>query len=95
MAKVKKEISEDLKELRTKLLDNKVILGTDKTLKGLQAKSVEKVYLSKNCPEATAKDIQHYASLGGITVISLDMDNEELGVFCKKNFFISVLAITA
>ncbi len=94
MAKTK-EISEDLKELRSKLLDNKVILGTDKTLKGLQAKSVEKVYLSKNCPEATVKDVQHYANLAGIPIVSLEMNNEELGVFCKKNFFISVLAIIA
>ncbi|MBT3836249.1 50S ribosomal protein L30 [Candidatus Woesearchaeota archaeon] len=95
MAKIKKEISEDLKELRSKLLENNVILGTDKTLKALQAKGVEKVYLSKNCPKTTVEDIQHYASLADVQVISLEMDNEELGVFCKKNFFISVLAITA
>ena len=94
MAKTK-EISEDLKELRTKLLNNNVILGTDKTLKGVQAKSVEKVYVAKNCPQNTLKDIQHYANLANIPVVLLEMDNEELGVFCKKNFFISVLATTA
>ncbi|PIN87442.1 50S ribosomal protein L30 [Candidatus Woesearchaeota archaeon CG10_big_fil_rev_8_21_14_0_10_32_24] len=95
MAKANKEISEELKELRSKLLDNKVILGTEKTLKGLQSQSVEKVYVAKNCIESTLKDIQHYAGLAGIPVIYLDLNNEELGVFCKKNFFVSVLSTTA
>ncbi len=94
MAKTK-EISEDLKEIREKLLENKVIIGTDKVLKELKAKNLLKVLLAKNCPENTKNDIINYAKLAGIPVNQLEMDNEELGVFCKKNFFVAVLGLSA
>lgn len=94
MAKTK-EISGDLKEIREKLIEGKVIVGTDRVIKGLNSKNLTKVYLAKNCPENTMNDINHYAKLAGISVVKIEMDNEELGIFCKKNFFVAVLGISA
>ena len=91
MAK-KEEISNDLKELKSKLQDDKVVIGVDRVLKGLKGKSLSKVFLAKNAPKKIVDDIHYYAKLAGTPVSDLDLDNEELGLFCKKNFFIVVLA---
>ena len=90
MAK-KVEVSKELKELKTKLQENKVIIGTDRVLKGLKSKSLSKVFLASNAPEKIREDVQYYAKLAETSVLELDLDNEELGLFCKKNFMIVVL----
>jgi len=92
MAK-KKEVSEEIKVLKQKLLEDKVVIGTEKVIKGLKAKHFGKVFLASNCLDETKKDIFHYGGLADIPVIELEITNEELGVICKKNFFISVLGI--
>jgi ribosomal protein L30E len=92
MAK-KKEINEEIKLLKAKVQDGKAVLGTDQVIKGLRDKSLSKVFLASNCPDGTKSDIQHYADLVNVSVVQLDLNNEELGVVCKKEFFISVLGI--
>ena len=49
--------------------------------------------MSSNCPQKNKEDILHYAKLIDLPVVELKMDNEELGVFCKKNFFVSVIGV--
>jgi len=95
MAKTKKkEVSEELKHLKEKLQKKeKVIIGTDRVLKELKAKEISKVFLASNCPQKIKQDVLYYAELAEISVIELEMDNEELGVFCKKNFFVAVIGI--
>jgi large subunit ribosomal protein L30e len=89
----KQEVNKDMKELKTKLQEGKVILGKDRVLKGLKNGGLNKVYLASNCPSDLKGDIEHYTKLSGIPVLTLNLSNEEVGIFCKKNFFISVLAV--
>ena len=90
----KKDVSDDLKSLRTKILDKKVIIGTERVLKALRSGvALSSIYLASNCMEKTKADIEHYAGLEEVPIITLNQTNEELGLFCKKNFFVSVLAI--
>ena len=91
----KKEVSEELKVLRNKIQDNKVVVGLDRVMKAIKAKKLEKVFISSNCPKETVDDLQYYADLAGVEITKLELDNEELGVFCRKNFFISVLGVSA
>ncbi|MEK6900547.1 MAG: ribosomal L7Ae/L30e/S12e/Gadd45 family protein [Nanoarchaeota archaeon] len=84
----------EMKNLKTKIQDNKVIIGKEKVLKQLKAKALNKIYLASNCPKELRSDIAHYAKLVGTAVVELDLNNEELGLFCRKNFFIAVLATT-
>jgi len=93
MAKKKSIVSEDLKELKVKLQEGKIIIGTERVMKALRNSATKKVFLASNSPEKTQEDINHYAKLSEVKVVNLELDNEELGVFCKKNFFVSVLAI--
>lgn len=90
MAK-KEEVSQDLKELKTKLQENKAVIGMERVLKGLKEKSLSKVFLASNAPKNIREDVQYYAKLSNVPVSELNIDNEELGLFCKKNFFIAVL----
>ncbi|MBU0470890.1 MAG: ribosomal L7Ae/L30e/S12e/Gadd45 family protein [Nanoarchaeota archaeon] len=90
MAK-KEEVSKELKELKEKVQEGKSIMGKERTLKSLREKTVDKVYLANKCPQQIKDEIQHYAKLANVPVIELSLDNEELGLFCKKSFMITVL----
>ncbi|MEK6900888.1 MAG: ribosomal L7Ae/L30e/S12e/Gadd45 family protein [Nanoarchaeota archaeon] len=93
MAGKKDTATDVLKELKARVQEKKVIIGTEQVLKQLRAKKVHKIYLASNCPVQVKDDIMRYALLAGVPVTELPQTNEELGVFCKKNFFISVLGI--
>ena len=94
MAK-KKEISEEIKFLKIKVQENKVVFGVDRVLKNLNKNKnkINKIFLANNCPVQVKGDIIRYAKLAEVSVVELDQSNEELGVICKKNFFVSALGI--
>ncbi len=88
----KEEVGE-IKELKNKVLEGKAIIGSDRVVKALQSGKITKVFMANNCPTTTKNNILHYAKLADINVIQLNQDNEELGIICKKNFFIAVVGI--
>lgn len=95
MAK-KKEVGAEIKLLKSKVLAGKAVIGTERVLKGLKARNVtiSKVFLASNCPQKAKAAVQHYAKLAKVPVVDyLELDNEELGILCKKSFLISVLGI--
>jgi large subunit ribosomal protein L30e len=81
----------DLNDLKTKLQEGKVIIGLDRVMKNLKAGKLTIVLFAKNSRQDVKDDLTHYAKLGSVKVEELDLDNEELGVFCKKNFFVSTV----
>lgn len=93
MAKTEGDVH--ITELKKLLKTNKLILGTEKTLKNLQLGNAVKVFLSSNCPEQVRKDIEYYAKLVNVPVIQLKHPNDELGTLCKKPYPVSIISITA
>ena len=93
MAK-KKEITEEIKLLKSKVDENKAIIGKERVMKLLKAKNLSTIFLAANCENKIKEDIKHLASLTDVKIIELPQSNEELGVICKKNFFISVLGLS-
>ncbi len=91
----KKEIEGNEKELKLKVQEGSAIIGADRVLKSLKSGSLGKIFLASNCRADLKADVEHYAGISGIPVVTLGMDNEELGVFCKKNFFIAVVGVGA
>ena len=89
----KKDIDQNLLDLKEYLTENKLIFGTEVVLKQLRKGQLNKIYLSRNCPKKVREEIDHYAKMVSIPVIRLDVDNEEISVWCKKSFFISVLGV--
>ena len=87
----KQTASKNISEIKKSLKEGKMIIGTERTMKGLRQGKLEKVYLSSNCSEDVKNDIKHYSQLSNVNVVELSQPNEELGVICKKTFSISVL----
>ncbi len=87
-------LEKDMKDLKAKLQDGKTIIGKERVLKHLREKGLVKVFMANNCPKDLKEDLVHFAQLAKVPVIELALSNEELGLFCKKNFFIAVLATT-
>ena len=80
-------------DIRKLLADKRLVIGTEQTLKFVKLGKLAKVYLSSNCPPALKADLQKYCGLNGIECQELAVPNEELGVWCKKPFAISVLGV--
>tara|TARA_Y100000310_G_C20022229_1_gene507922 strand:- start:127 stop:417 length:291 start_codon:yes stop_codon:yes gene_type:complete len=93
MAIKKKEVDEGLSELKEMIQKGKATIGIDRVMKELRIGHLSKIFLAKNCRQDLREDVKHYASLSSIPVVELSLDNEELGVFCKKNFFVSVIGL--
>ncbi len=84
---------DNLQLIKQKLQEDKLVIGRDSVSKKLNQGLIETVFLSANCPPAVKNDFKHYTSMVDVPLVILEIDNEELGVFCKKNFFVSVLGI--
>lgn len=76
-------------DLKEKLENELVTIGTDETIKNLRKGNLEKVFITKNCPHGVREEIMDYA--GETEVIEIDSTNEELGTMCKKPYGISIL----
>ncbi len=79
--------------LKESLKEDKVVIGTQQTLKLLKQKKLKKVYLAVNCPAKVVAEVLHYSKMASVNVIKLRMPNDELGIFCKKLFSISLLGV--
>lgn len=90
----KKEVTDkNIKEIKKLLKSKELVIGTDRTLKNLQRGNIKKIFMASNCPERVRLDISHYSKFNNVDVVELQYANEELGVFCKKPFSISVISI--
>ena len=84
---------ENITEISKALADGKLIIGTDRVLKGLKNTELSKVFVTSNISEIVKGDIEHYAKLSDTEVLYLDLNSEDLGEVCKKRFNISLVAI--
>ena len=82
-------------EIRKLLGSDKLVIGTERCVKLLRKGQLTKVMLASNCNQQTVDDVKRYSGAAGAEVVELDVPNEELGVYCKKPFNISVLGIRA
>jgi len=80
-------------EIKKSMEDKKLVLGTKRVIKELRLGKFKKVYVSSNCPKDVVADINKYGEGTGTEVVLLDFPSPELGVLCKKQFFISVAGL--
>ncbi len=81
-----------LAELKKVLKKEKLIFGANQTIRNLKNKKTKTVFLAKNCSDEIRKSIEYYADLAKVKVINLDKSKDELSVFCKKGYPISVIS---
>ena len=80
-------------QIKKLIKEEKIIIGSERTLKSLKLGKIGKVLLSANCPASVEKSVLHYSALSGAEPIKLKYANDELGVICKKPFSISMLGV--
>jgi len=89
----KKDPVVGIKELKEVVQEGKAIIGMDCVMKELKKGNLTKIFLASNCRDDVRKDIIYYAGLQNVKVEETDSTNEELGILCKKNFFVSVVGL--
>ena len=89
----KKRIDQTAVKIRALMADDKLIIGTERTLKLIKIGKLKQVFLSSNCSDKTKEDIMHYSKQTNTEVKELVYPNEELGVVCKKLYSISVIGV--
>jgi len=83
----------DAAEIKKLMADKRLVIGTEQVQKLVRQGKLAKVYLSANCPPRLKEDLARYCELSGIQCQELAVSNEELGVWCKRPFAISVLGV--
>ncbi|RLG18240.1 50S ribosomal protein L30e [Nanoarchaeota archaeon] len=71
----------------------KVIFGKREVEKALRRGEVEEVIVARNCPAELREEIESLAKDFKIKVREFPGDNEELGIKCKRQHLISIVAI--
>jgi len=80
-----------MNEIRNILDKGKLIIGTEVVMKKLKNSQLNKVFLAKNCPTNIKEDIKKITQMLSIEIVELDIENDELGTYCRKPFHISVI----
>ena len=86
-------MEKDISIIRKNLDNGKVIFGESETLKAVKKGSAAIVFLASNAKEELKKSLERYKKTGKFELKQLDIDNNELGAFCKKQFNIAVLTL--
>ncbi|MBW2982988.1 ribosomal L7Ae/L30e/S12e/Gadd45 family protein [Candidatus Woesearchaeota archaeon] len=82
-----------ISEIKKLLNDERLIIGTERTMKALRQGSLEKVYLAANPAADVKADLERYAGMGNLDKVDLDVTNDELGTLCRKPFPISIIGL--
>jgi ribosomal protein L30E len=82
-----------LDEIKKSLKSENMIFGADRVLKALRNKELEKVFMASNAPAGFVSDVKRFSELTQTAFEMLDIPNDELGVICKKPFFIAFIGL--
>lgn len=82
-----------VKAIQTAAKTGKVVLGYRETLKLLLHGKVKLVVLAVNAPPEFKEDVNHYAKLSNIPVLTFPGTNMELGTILGKPFGVSTLGV--
>ena len=84
---------DNLGDIKKNLKTDKLVIGTERTLKSLQLGKLSKVFTSSKTTKDIVDDFEHYCNLTKTELVRLDVPNDELGTICKKPFPISVMGL--
>jgi len=75
-------------QLRKAIKENKIVYGSEKTLKNLKLGKTHTVFLAGNCPEELRKKIKSYL----VEIIELEETSDEIALLCKRPHSLIVLS---
>lgn len=74
-------------------LKDKVIIGTDRTMKALRKGEIKEIFISSNFPENKLKEIESASKVQEVSINRLKMNSEELGAKCRKPFSVVMVGL--
>ncbi len=80
-------------EIKKLLETEKIVIGADRVEKLLRQGKISKVFVTLNCKESIRDDIESYARISKTEFVQLEIENDEMGIACKKPFSISVVGV--
>ena len=89
----KKVVEGIVAELKKLTASEKLVFGSERTIKMLRDGKISKVYFSSNCDEAKKETVMHLCKIGNVSVEQLDKSSEDIGVICRKPFSISIIGV--
>ncbi len=81
----------DLKEALT--LKDKIIVGSERTLKAIQDGKIKEVFISSNFPENKISEIENAAEVWEFKINKLKISSEELGARCRRPHSVIMLGL--
>ena len=74
MAEQKETQDQYISEIKKNIAEQKVIIGTKRTLKALRSNTVSTVYLTQNTPEELKETVCYYSERNNVSVNQIQRD---------------------
>jgi len=84
---------DSIQEIKGLLKEEKLLIGTDTTMKSLKAGELSKIFLTSNVSDEVREDLEKYSKMNKVELVQLDIANDELAVVAKKPFNISIIGL--
>jgi large subunit ribosomal protein L30e len=82
-----------MQEIKKLFDEGKLVLGTKVTMKKIRSGNISKIFFAKNCKPELKEDILSLIKNSDIEVVISELNNDELGTYCKKPFHVSVIGV--
>ncbi len=79
-----------MQELRKAMKEQKIVYGSNATLRNIRRGKTKAVFLAKNCPPDVKNTLERYGKISKLTIYELDEPSNELALLCKKKFNVAV-----
>jgi len=86
-------MADSISDIKKLIKEDKLLLGTETTMKALKSGELSKIFKTSNCPDDLNKDLENYSNMNNVELVQLEISNDELGVICKKPFNISIIGL--
>lgn len=86
-------MAEGVNEIKSYVGKKELVIGYNRVLKNLKLNKLKKVFLASNAPEDFVKELEYYSKIANIPLEKINLNNEELGIICKKQFLVSTVGI--
>lgn len=81
------------KAISTVVKTGKVIFGANAALQNAKTGKAKMIILAANCPKSIREDIEYYANLSNVPLITHKGSSLDLAALCGKPFSVSALSI--
>jgi large subunit ribosomal protein L30e len=81
-----------IEKLKKAIKEEKLSLGERETLRNIKLGKTKVIFMASNCKEQTKEAVEDYKKHSTLEVIQLEIDAEEVGIICKKQFPVAILS---